>query len=51
MTKPIRTPVTVTIVAVDPPFDEEHGVLFGLQSKHGVDDPVQASLKKALLDI
>lgn len=43
MTKPIGTPVTVTIVAVDPPFDREHGVLFGLQSKRGVDDPVQAS--------
>ncbi|MEM9894583.1 MAG: DUF5990 family protein [Actinomycetota bacterium] len=43
MTIPTGMPVTVTIIAVDPPFDVSHGVLFGLQSKQGVDDPITAS--------
>ena len=43
MTEPISTPVTIVISAIDPPFEREHGVLFGLQSKHGVDDPLPAS--------
>lgn len=35
--------VSVTLAATDPPFDAGHGVLFGLQSKRGVDDPVPAT--------
>ena len=43
MTKLTSTPLTITIAAINPPFDADHGVLFGLQSSHGVDDPVPAS--------
>ena len=43
MTDPTRSSVTVTIAAINPPFDADHGVLFGLQSAHRVDDPVPAS--------
>ena len=39
MTTPERSPLSVTIVAVDPPFAVSNGVLFGLQSRRGVDDP------------
>ena len=35
--------VSVTLAATDPPFNDGHGVLLGLQSKHGVDDPVPAT--------
>ena len=42
MTKPTATPLTVMIAAIDPPFAADHGVLFGLQAKHGIDDPVPA---------
>ena len=35
--------VSVTLVASDPPFGAADGVLFGLQSKHGVDDPMPAT--------
>ncbi len=43
MTKQTGTPVTITIEAIDPPFGADSGVLFGLQSRHGVDAPVPAS--------
>ena len=43
MTKRTGTPMSITIIAIDPPFDTHHDVLFGLQSKHGVDDPLPAS--------
>ena len=43
MTKAIATPVTIVISAIDPPFEREQGVLFGLQSMNGVDDPLPAS--------
>ena len=43
MTTPQRSPVNVTIVAIDPPFAAGDGVLFGLQSRHVVDDPLPAS--------
>lgn len=43
MTNPTGTSIAVTIAAVDPPFDASNGVVFGLQSKHGVDGPVPAS--------
>lgn len=38
----MRNTVGVTIVAIDPPFAVEHGVLFGLQSTREVDEPVPA---------
>ncbi|MGE0731625.1 MAG: DUF5990 family protein [Acidimicrobiia bacterium] len=43
MTIPTASALTVTIAAIHPPFDASHGVMFGLQSKHGVDDPIPAS--------
>lgn len=43
MTKPPGTPLTITIAAIDPPFGADHGVLFGLQSKNGVDEPLPAT--------
>lgn len=42
MTDSIRISLDLTIVATDPPFAVGDGVLFGLQSKHVVDDPVPA---------
>ncbi len=39
MTTPERRPLNVTIVAIDPPFAVTDGVLFGVQSRHHVDDP------------
>ncbi len=44
MTTPERSLLRITIVAVDPPFTAEDGVLFGLQSRHDVDDPRPASI-------
>lgn len=44
MTPPKRIPLEVTIVATDPPFTAKDGVLFGLQSRHDVDDPRPASV-------
>ena len=35
--------IAVRIVAVDPPFQDGHGVLFGLQGKGGDVDPVPAT--------
>ena len=43
MTTPERIPLIVTIVAIDPPIAAGDGVLFGLQSRHDVDDPQPAS--------
>ena len=43
MTTTPGQPVSVTLAAINPPFDADHGVLFGLQSKSGVDDPVPAT--------
>ena len=43
MTIPTSAPMAMTIVATDPPFNAGHGVLFGLQAKREVDDPVPAS--------
>ena len=43
MTTTPGEPVSVTLAAIDPPFNADHGVLFGLQSKSGVDDPVPAT--------
>ena len=37
------TPLTITIAAINPPFDADHGVLFGLQSIYGVENPVLVS--------
>ena len=38
-----QIPLSVTIVAIDPPFAVDDGVLFGLQSRQDVDDPRPAS--------
>lgn len=38
-----QIPLSVTIVAIDPPFAADDSVLFGLQSRHDVDDPQPAS--------
>lgn len=43
MSEPTSTAVTITIIAIDPPFERQHGVLFGLQSTRSVDDPLPAS--------
>ena len=42
MTGPTCSTLSVTIVAIDPPFTVEDGVLFGLQSRRDADDPVPA---------
>lgn len=38
---PPRT-LQLELVAIDPPFEQAHGVLFGLQAGREVDDPVPA---------
>lgn len=38
----MSTTVAVTLVAADPPISAGHRVLFGLQTKREVDDPVPA---------
>jgi len=43
MTRTPGDPLSVALAMIDPPFNAGHGVLFGLQSKHGVDDPVPAT--------
>ena len=43
MTNETSTSVTITVRAIDPPFTADTPVLFGLQSRHGVEDPVPAS--------
>ena len=43
MTTSERIPLSVVIVAIDPPFAAGDGVLFGLQSRHDVDEPRPAS--------
>jgi hypothetical protein len=42
MTEPTKRSRDLTVVALDPPFKVGDGVLFGLQSKGEVDDPVPA---------
>jgi len=37
------TMVRVNLVAVDPPFQVQHNVMFGLQDKHGAVDAVPAT--------
>ncbi len=43
MTSPTGTFIAVTIAVIDPPVDASHGVVFGLQSKRGVEDPAPAT--------
>lgn len=42
MTNPTRSPISITIVASEPPFAAGDGVLFGLQSGSVVEDAVPA---------
>ncbi|MEM9464473.1 MAG: DUF5990 family protein [Actinomycetota bacterium] len=46
MTTTPGDPLSVTLAATDPPFDAGHGVLFGLQAKHGVDEPEPATASR-----
>ncbi len=41
MTNP--DPIRLRIVAIDPPFGEGHGVLFGMQTNLDIHDPLPAS--------